>query len=42
MQTVINTIITFIVSGSLGYCVSVIKNYKKKALEKTENEKLQN
>lgn len=32
-QTIINTAITFIVSGILGYCVSVIKNYKKKLQE---------
>lgn len=41
-QTIINTIITFFVSGVLGYCVSSIKNYKNKLNNKTENEKLQN
>ena len=30
IQQVINTIITFLISGILGYCVSVIKNYQKK------------
>lgn len=29
-STVLNTAITFVVSGILGYCVSVINNYKKK------------
>lgn len=29
LQQVINTGITFVVSSILGYCVSVIKNYKK-------------
>lgn len=41
-QTIINTIITFIISGLLGYCVNVIKNYKKKLKEKTSNETIQN
>ena len=41
-QPIINTIITFSVSGILGYCVSVIKNYKRKLNEKTVNEKVQN
>lgn len=40
-QTIISTAITFIISSILGYCVSVIKQYKKKAEDKTENEKLQ-
>lgn len=29
LQTTINTIITFVVSGVLGYCVSSIKKYRK-------------
>lgn len=41
-QTIINTIVTFIISSILGYCVSVIKNYKSKLKNKEENEKLQN
>lgn len=41
-HAIINTVITFIVSGLLGYSVSVIKNYKNKLRQKTENEKLQN
>ena len=41
-HTIINTTITFIISGLLGYSVSVIKNYKYRLKQKTENEKLQN
>ena len=41
-HTIINTTITFIISSILGYCVSVIKNYKKKLKDKTENEQVQN
>lgn len=41
-QTIINTAITFIISSILGYCVSVIKNYKNKLNQKNENEKVQN
>ena len=29
LQTILNTAITFVVSSILGYCVSVIRNYKK-------------
>ena len=41
-HTIINTAITFVVSGILGYCVSVIKGYKKKIKEKSKNENVQN
>ena len=41
-QTIISTAITFIISSILGYCVSVIKNYKNKLNQKNENEKVQN
>lgn len=41
-ETIIKTVITFALSTSLGYCASVIKNYKKKLKEKTNNEKVQN
>lgn len=41
-HTILNTIITFVISGLLGYSVSVIKNYKNKLRQKTENENLQN
>ncbi len=41
-HTIINTAITFIISSILGYCVSVIKNYKKRLENKTSNEELQN
>jgi len=39
-QTMISTTVTFIVSSILGYCVSVIRNYKKKLQEKEEESKL--
>ena len=41
-HTIINTTITFIISSILGYCVSVIKNYKKKLNDKSKNESIQN
>lgn len=41
-HAIINTTITFIISSILGYCVSVIKNYKKKLKDKEDNEKIQN
>ena len=33
VNTIINTTLTFLVSSILGYCVSVIKNYKKQKSE---------
>jgi len=36
LQTAINTGVTFVVSGILGYCVSLIKNYKNKFKEKED------
>lgn len=41
-HTIINTAVTFVVSSILGYCVSLIKNYKKKLIEKSANENIQN
>lgn len=41
-QMIINTIVTFIVSGLLGYCASIIRNYKKKYNEGKQNENIQN
>lgn len=41
-HTILNTFITFLISSILGYCVSVIKNYKRKLQDKEENEKIQN
>ena len=38
MNAAINTIISFIISGVLGYCISYIKNFKHK--EKAQNEAL--
>lgn len=42
LHTIIGTIITFLLSSILGYCVSSIKNYKIKLNEKKENENVQN
>ena len=42
MGTIINTTITFIVSGILGYLLKTIKDYKSKLDKKTNNEILQN
>lgn len=42
INTIINTLITIIVSGVLGYCVSVIKNYKKKIENNKKNDNIQN
>lgn len=41
-NTIINTAITVIISSILGYCVSVIKNYKKKLEDNKKNENIQN
>lgn len=42
IDKIISTVITFIISGSLGYCASMMKNYKKKLQDKKSNEELQN
>lgn len=42
LQTILNTIITSIIGIILGYCVSVIKNYKGKISKTKENENVQN
>lgn len=42
MAAIINTIITFIMSTLLGYCLKSINAYKQKLKEKTTNEQLQN
>ena len=42
IHTIIGTIITFVVSSILGYCVSLIKNYKKELKDKKDNENIQN
>ena len=41
-QTIINTVITFAVSSILGYCISLIKQYKGKIKAKENNEQIQN
>lgn len=35
-QTIVNTIVTFLISGILGYCVNIIKTYKKKLKERED------
>ena len=40
IQAIINTVITGIVSALLGYCISLVKNYKKKLEEKEEEGKM--
>lgn len=42
MNAIINTIVTFIISTILGYCVSRIKTYKDKLAKQKENENIQN
>lgn len=41
-EKIIATVITFVVSGALGYMTSLVKTYKNKLKSKEENEKLQN
>lgn len=40
IQVIINTIISFVIGGILGYCVSLIKKYKKRYEDKTEESKM--
>lgn len=42
IDKIISTVITFVISGMLGYFVSSAKNYKNKLNSKKENENLQN
>lgn len=42
VDKIISTVITFVISGTLGYFISTAKSYKKKLQEKKENESLQN
>ena len=42
IEKIIMTIITFLVSAALGYCLSVIKNYQQCKTKQKENEKVQN
>lgn len=42
MHAIMNTIVTFIISTILGYCVSRIKVYKEKLTKQKENENIQN
>ena len=40
VETILKTIISVIVSGALGFCISKIKDYKKKLKEKDEEKEL--
>lgn len=42
LHTFFNTIITFVVSGVLGYTVSMIKNYRSQLRKNKTNEEVQN
>lgn len=42
LEKIIGTAITFVVSGILGYCVSLMKQYKNKLNKENENENVQN
>lgn len=42
IQTILSTIITALVSGILGYCVSTIKKYREKIKTDKEKENIQN
>lgn len=39
-QTIINTIVTGVISAILGYCISLLKNYKKRLEDKEEESKM--
>ena len=41
-NTILNTVVTFVISGVLGYCVSLIRSYKNKLRENRKNENIQN
>ena len=42
IEKIITTIITFLLTTMLGYCISSIKNYKEKAKKSKDNEEIQN
>ena len=42
LDKIISTVVTFIISGALGYTISLLKNYKSQLSRKKENEVLQN
>lgn len=42
LDTIIKTIITFILSTALGYCVALIRDYKKRINDKKTSENMQN
>lgn len=42
IDKIILTIVTFLISSALGYCVKAIKGFKEKADREKQNEKVQN
>lgn len=42
VNSVLNTLISIVVSTGFGYCISLIKTYKKKLKDKEANEQIQN
>ena len=42
IEKIITTIITFLLSTALGYCVRALKSYKDEMIRKRENELIQN
>ena len=42
IDKIIGTVVTFVISGVLGYTISLVKNYKSQLSRKKENEVLQN
>ena len=42
IDKILSTIVTFIISGALGYCVKTIKSYKEKIEKEKSNENIQN
>ena len=42
LEKIITTILTFVLSTTLGYCVKALKVYKEESQKKKENENIQN
>lgn len=42
IDKILSTIVTFVISGALGYCVKVIKEYKNKKEQCDKNNEIQN
>ena len=41
-NTIVDTVIKFVITGLLGYCISLIKNYRKQIKNKKDSENIQN